>query len=74
MGLVMNNVDISADTQYQYYTTYYSYYTNDNQRKEPSVGTPRPAESLASSAGASAKLAPVKPEVSQSSDSDADLY
>jgi capsular exopolysaccharide synthesis family protein len=35
MGLVMNNVDISADTQYQYYTTYYSYYTNDNSRKEP---------------------------------------
>lgn len=35
MGLVMNNVDISADTQYQYYTTYYSYYTNDKSRKEP---------------------------------------
>lgn len=38
MGLVMNNVDISGDTQYQYYTTYYSYYTNErNGRKEPSV-------------------------------------
>ena len=24
IGLVMNNVDISGDTQYQYYTTYYS--------------------------------------------------
>lgn len=35
MGLVMNNVDISSDTQYQYYTTYYSYYTNDNKRVEP---------------------------------------
>ncbi len=35
MGLVMNNVDISADTQYQYYTTYYSYYSNDTSRKEP---------------------------------------
>lgn len=35
MGLVMNNVDISADTQYQYYTTYYSYYSNDSSRKEP---------------------------------------
>jgi len=29
IGLVMNNVDISADTQYQYYTTYYSYYSAD---------------------------------------------
>lgn len=27
MGVVMNNVDISGDTQYQYYTTYYSYYS-----------------------------------------------
>lgn len=35
MGLVMNNVDISGDTQYQYYTTYYSYYRNDTSRKEP---------------------------------------
>lgn len=35
MGLVMNNVDISGDTQYQYYTTYYSYYTHDDGRKEP---------------------------------------
>ncbi len=35
MGLVMNNVDISGDSQYQYYTTYYSYYSTDNSRKEP---------------------------------------
>lgn len=35
MGLVMNNVDISSDTQYQYYTTYYSYYSNDTSREEP---------------------------------------
>ncbi|MBE6419009.1 MAG: polysaccharide biosynthesis tyrosine autokinase [Akkermansiaceae bacterium] len=35
MGIVMNNVDISSDTQYQYYTTYYSYYSNDNSRVEP---------------------------------------
>ena len=35
MGLVMNNVDITGDTQYQYYTTYYSYYSKGNDRKEP---------------------------------------
>lgn len=33
MGLVMNNVDISSDSQYQYYTTYYSYYSPDANRK-----------------------------------------
>ena len=37
MGLVMNNVDISGDTQYQYYTTYYSYYASDTSRKEPKL-------------------------------------
>ena len=35
MGLVMNNVDISGDTQYQYYTTYYSYYSKGENRTEP---------------------------------------
>ncbi len=35
MGLVMNNVDISGDIQYQYYTTYYSYYSKGHDRKEP---------------------------------------
>ncbi len=29
-GVVMNNVDISTDHQYQYYTTYYSYYNTDS--------------------------------------------
>ena len=28
-GVVMNNVDITSDHQYQYYTTYYSYYSAD---------------------------------------------
>lgn len=31
MGLVLNNVDISGDTQYQYYTTYYSYYSQEER-------------------------------------------
>ena len=30
IGLVMNNVDIKEDTQYQYYTTYYSYYSGED--------------------------------------------
>lgn len=49
MGLVMNNVDISGDTQYQYYTTYYSYYSKGENRKEPKLTTRK------SDAGAVAK-------------------
>ena len=44
MGLVMNNVDISGDTQYQYYTTYYSYYSADTSRKEPKLKPAAKAE------------------------------
>lgn len=41
MGVVMNNVDLSGDTQYQYYTTYYSYYSPDESRpKEESMIAP----------------------------------
>ena len=47
MGLVMNNVDISADTQYQYYTTYYSYYSSDTSRKEPKTAVPAKGVTLA---------------------------
>lgn len=47
MGLVMNNVDISGDTQYQYYTTYYSYYSADTSRKEPKLKEPKKAQSVA---------------------------
>lgn len=74
MGLVMNNVDISADTQYQYYTTYYSYYTNDKQRQEPNVGAPRPAEPLASAPVDAPAASQHRRESSPASESDADLY
>lgn len=46
MGLIMNNVDISGDTQYQYYTTYYSYYTKDSNRKEPKPSVVKKEEKL----------------------------
>ena len=45
MGLVMNNVDISGDTQYQYYTTYYSYYSKGDVRKEPKPSDRKSSES-----------------------------
>lgn len=44
MGLVMNNVDISGDTQYQYYTTYYSYYSKGDSRKEPKPSDAKPEQ------------------------------
>ena len=27
IGVVLNNVDLGSDTEYQYYTNYYSYYS-----------------------------------------------
>ncbi len=37
MGLVMNNVDISGDTQYQYYTSYYAYYSQSGDKVDVST-------------------------------------
>lgn len=73
MGLVMNNVDISSDTQYQYYTTYYSYYTHDNTRVEPVTSTPKPAESLGSKSRDDKRVARVEPQAPVA-DADDDLY
>ncbi len=64
MGLVLNNVDISSDTQYQYYTTYYSYYTNDKSRKEPVV---KPARAVAEKSGST-------PTLAAADESDNDIY
>lgn len=47
VGVVMNNVDISSDHQYQYYTTYYNYYSPsasdavDVDKKTPSRSAKR---------------------------------
>lgn len=49
MGLVMNNVDISADTQYQYYTTYYSYYSTETPKMDSSVATAEHADVMEAS-------------------------
>lgn len=81
MGLVMNNVDISGDTQYQYYTTYYSYYSHDEKRKD-SVAANKDSKSAKNTSGAEAspkpasrvvKEAETKVAVAQSV-SDDDLY
>ncbi|MGA0844945.1 MAG: GumC family protein [Luteolibacter sp.] len=66
IGVVLNNVDVRSDSQYQYYTSYYTYYA--------------PAESQPAMASPKAQPAPVKPkksdalEATSSSDSNSDLY
>ncbi len=56
MGLVMNNVDISGDTQYQYYTTYYSYYSKGENRKEPKPAELKPEKKVVARAEADDEL------------------
>ncbi|MBQ8376324.1 MAG: polysaccharide biosynthesis tyrosine autokinase [Akkermansia sp.] len=56
MGLVMNNVDISGDTQYQYYTTYYSYYSKGENRKEPKPSELKPEKKVVARAEAEDEL------------------
>lgn len=35
LGVVLNNVDVRSDSQYQYYTSYYTYYSPNNQAAAP---------------------------------------
>lgn len=54
LGVVLNNVDLRSDSQYQYYTSYYTYYTPNNtdapagqraekRKKQASPGNSGPA-------------------------------
>ena len=36
IGVVLNNVDVRSDSQYQYYTSYYTYYSPTNTDAKPS--------------------------------------
>ena len=39
IGVVLNNVDVRSDSQYQYYTSYYTYYApSADSDPVPSVG------------------------------------
>ncbi len=57
LGVVLNNVDIRSDSQYQYYTSYYTYYSPNNMVASSSVpGEKRkkkkaPAEAASSTSG-----------------------
>ncbi len=59
IGVVLNNVDVRSDSQYQYYTSYYTYYAPAESQIGPPVG-----------AGASAG----KPTSPDESTKDSDLY
>jgi len=48
LGVVLNNVDVRSDSQYQYYTSYYTYYSpvaTDSRRPSRKKGAAKPAES-----------------------------
>lgn len=41
LGVVLNNVDIRSDSQYQYYTSYYTYYAPAGRgESRPSAPSP----------------------------------
>lgn len=41
IGVVLNNVDVRSDSQYQYYTSYYTYYAPAESQIGPPVGVPQ---------------------------------
>jgi polysaccharide biosynthesis transport protein len=49
LGVVLNNVDIRSDSQYQYYTSYYTYYAPTGRDSRPAQGGASPAQIKAAS-------------------------
>ncbi len=65
IGVVLNNVDVRSDSQYQYYTSYYTYYAPAESQPLPSQAAPS-APSKSTSSRASSRAA--------ADDSKQDLY
>ncbi len=59
IGVVLNNVDVRSDSQYQYYTSYYTYYAPAESQIGPMVGT---------------GTAPAKPQSGGARSNDSELY
>ncbi len=59
LGVVLNNVDVRSDSQYQYYTSYYTYYAPAESQIGPNIGVgpvaPKP-QSVAARDGNSSEL------------------
>lgn len=55
LGVVLNNVDVRSDSQYQYYTSYYTYYSPNNQTAAPAGAKPEKRRKQAGPSFASAQ-------------------
>ena len=51
IGVVLNNVDIRSDNQYQYYTSYYTYYAPSTGEELPEVTSSKPLSNPLPSTG-----------------------
>ncbi|MFK7851178.1 MAG: GumC family protein [Akkermansiaceae bacterium] len=49
IGVVLNNVDVRSDSQYQYYTSYYTYYAPAESQIGPAVGSSSKTEQTTAS-------------------------
>lgn len=55
IGVVLNNVDVRSDSQYQYYTSYYTYYAPSAMDENTTPSTSAPLEAPSQTAIAPAK-------------------
>jgi Mrp family chromosome partitioning ATPase len=65
LGVVLNNVDIRSDSQYQYYTSYYTYYAPSDSQSGTTMLTPAgvmPSDSKTNSPTPAVKTSESKPE------------
>lgn len=53
LGVVLNNVDVRSDSQYQYYTSYYTYYASGDDQGKAKKGGKKGRKDLSSSGGGS---------------------
>jgi hypothetical protein len=56
IGVVLNNVDVRSDSQYQYYTSYYTYYAPAESQVGPSIGISAPGKPQAAARGNDSEL------------------
>lgn len=68
LGVVLNNVDVRSDSQYQYYTSYYTYYAPSEAQGPPAMSAP----SMASTSTEN-KTKP-SPSADKESKPESDLY
>lgn len=71
LGVVLNNVDVRTDAQYQYYTSYYTYYSPSNAATPAAGGKPAKKKRRAEPAVAAAPTPAAAPS---SNTQDAELF